>query len=112
VLVRIAPWRPPGWTLAANSRTEVSRSLPTLMAEPCQESRGSSKSFRGVTLPLTLKAYQGVSHGAGSIHGIGSFQSADSIVWGLTGSPMHATPDCGRRHGRRGLAAEPGPREV
>ena len=25
---------------------------------------------------------------------------------------MHATTDCGRRHGRRGLAAEPGPREV
>ena len=24
---------------------------------------------------------------------------------------MCATPDCGRRHGRRGLAAEPGPRK-
>ena len=25
---------------------------------------------------------------------------------------MYATPDCGRRHGHCGLAAEPGPREV
>jgi hypothetical protein len=25
---------------------------------------------------------------------------------------MYATPDCGLHHGHRGLAAEPGPREV
>ena len=35
--------------------------------------------------------------------------------WTLTRIPsrmMHATTDCGRRHGRCGLAAEPWPREV